>query len=81
MERLDRDDLPALPLLDLTRAAAAVMPVHHLSEGQERALGYGQRIASGPGGDPVAGIGPGGRLVAILDESGEQARSHVVFPA
>lgn len=81
VDRLDRADLPALPLLDMARAAAAVMPVHELTEADERALGYGQRIASGPGGAAVAAVGPTGRLVAVLDETRPQARSLVVFPA
>lgn len=81
VDRLDRTDLPPLPLLDLAEAARAQFPVHELSAEQERALGYGQRIESGPGGAVIAAIGPSGRLVAILDETRPQARSHVVFPA
>ncbi|MGB3828884.1 MAG: tRNA pseudouridine(55) synthase TruB [Ornithinimicrobium sp.] len=68
-----------LPMAD---AAAAAFAVRQLSESQERALRYGQRIEPGEQQrtEPVAGISPSGELVAILDESGEETRSRVVFP-
>lgn len=81
VDRLDRADLLPLPLLDMAAAARAQFPVHELSADEERALGFGQRIAAGPGGDVVAAVGPTGRLVAMLDETRAQARSLVVFPA
>ncbi|AKT51557.1 tRNA pseudouridine(55) synthase TruB [Arsenicicoccus sp. oral taxon 190] len=80
VDRLARGDLPALPLLDLATAARAAFPVHELTEAEARALGYGQRVESALTGESVvAGIGPDGRLVAVLDESRPVARSHVVL--
>lgn len=60
------------------------MPSRELTEPEARALGYGQRIrAERPGRtEPVAAIGPDGRLVAVLDESQEReplVRALVVF--
>ncbi|MFX0537666.1 tRNA pseudouridine(55) synthase TruB [Ornithinimicrobium sp. Y1847] len=68
-------------LIPLADAARAALPARELTEPQARALGYGQRIASAePGrGEPVAAFGPDGTLVAVLDESREQARSLVVL--
>lgn len=68
-----------IPMAD---AAADAFAVHRLDEAEERALSYGQRIASGPQRhDVVAALAPGGRLAAILDESGGTAKSRVTFPA
>lgn len=68
-------------LVDLATAARAAFPVRELSEPEARALGFGQRIPSAVPGrtDAVAAIGPDGTLVAMLDESGERARPHVVL--
>ena len=80
VDRLDRADLPALPLLDLATAARAQFPAHELTAEEATALGYGQRIGSGvPGEGGVAGFAPDGRLVAMLDETRAQARSLVVL--
>jgi tRNA pseudouridine55 synthase len=67
-----------VPLAD---AAASVFPVRRLGEGEATALGHGQRIDSEQPGrpEPVAAVGPDGVLVALLDETGPRARSHVVF--
>ncbi len=72
---------PVAHLIPLVDAATAVFPVRHLDEARARALGYGQRIdAEQPGRtEPVAALGPHGELVALLDETGAQTRSHVVF--
>lgn len=69
-------------LIPLAAAAAATFPVRELSEQEAIDLGHGKRLPSTvPGrGEPVAAIGPDGRLVAMLDETREEARSHVVFP-
>ncbi len=70
-------------IVDMATAAQAAFAVRHLTDTQEQALRHGQRIDvdSTRTGDPVAAIGTGGDLVAIMDESGEMARSRVVFPA
>lgn len=68
-------------LVPLAAAARAMLPVRELSEEEARALGYGQRIAAAVPGraEPVAAVGPDGRLVAVLDETAERARAHVVL--
>lgn len=67
-------------LLPMAEAARAQFVVHELTADETRALGYGQRIASAhPGESVVAAFAPDGTLVAMLDESHEQARAHVVF--
>lgn len=82
VDRLERADLPALPILGLAAAAAAQFPVHSLTEADAQAVGHGRRIASATDGAAVvAALDPTGRLVALLDETREQARSLVVFPA
>ncbi|MGC1207053.1 MAG: tRNA pseudouridine(55) synthase TruB [Ornithinimicrobium sp.] len=80
LEALEAD--PAAAVVPMADAAAAAFDVRHLSEAEELALRYGQRIEPGSArrDDPVAGIGPQGELVAMLDESGEETRSRVVFP-
>ncbi|MGB5952854.1 MAG: tRNA pseudouridine(55) synthase TruB [Ornithinimicrobium sp.] len=71
------------PVIDMAVAASAMMRPRDLDAEQERALRHGRLIsADQPGAnDLVAALGPDGSLVAILDESGEQARSRVVFPS
>lgn len=75
--------LPERGIVDMATAAHAAFEVRHLSDEQEQSLRHGQRIDVGASqtDDPVAAIGTGGDLVAIMDESGEKARSRVVFPA
>ncbi len=70
-----------LPLLDLGVVARRSFAVRELSDEEARALGFGARIESAlPGrAEPVAGLDPTGRLIAVLDESGTRTRSHVVF--
>ncbi|CAN5459940.1 tRNA pseudouridine(55) synthase TruB [soil metagenome] len=70
-------------VVDMAAAAGEFFPTRTLAAEQVQALRYGQRIASAVPGrtDLVAAIGPDGDLVAMVDESGEQARSRVVFPA
>ena len=65
----------------LADAARAQFAVRELSEEQARTIGYGQRVDSAAPGrtTPVAAFAPDGTLVAMLDESGHKARSHVVF--
>ena len=70
-----------LPLLDLGDVARRSFRVRELTEEEARALGFGARIPSARPGraDPVAGLDPAGRLIAMLDETETRTRSHVVF--
>ncbi|RIK16592.1 MAG: tRNA pseudouridine(55) synthase TruB [Acidobacteria bacterium] len=83
LEQLDPDTGPgpAAHLVGLADAARAAMPARELDEAQARALGYGQQIDSAEPGrvGPVAAFAPDGTLVAVLDESGAQARPRVVL--
>ncbi|MEI2732572.1 MAG: tRNA pseudouridine(55) synthase TruB [Dermatophilaceae bacterium] len=83
LEALADTEPGGIPLLPLAQAARAQFRVHELTEAQARALGFGQRIDSDepPTTAPVAAIGPDDTLVAMLDESGPRARTHVVFAA
>jgi tRNA pseudouridine55 synthase len=66
----------------VAEAARAQLPVHDVSDEEAVRLGHGQRIASGSQrAEAVAAIDPSGRLVAVLDETAEQARARVVFAA
>ncbi|WP_406830192.1 tRNA pseudouridine(55) synthase TruB [Pedococcus sp. KACC 23699] len=77
--RLERPEL--VPVTPLAEAARAQFAVRELSEEQARTIGFGQRVDSAEAGrtEPVAAFAPDGTLVAMLDESGHKARSHVVF--
>lgn len=71
---------PATWILPLAEAARTQLPVHEVSVEEARSLGHGQRITSGEArAEAVAAIDPGGRLVAVLDESRSTARARVVF--
>ena len=76
-----QQDGVASRLVGLADAARATLAVRELDEREARALGYGQRIDSAQPGrpDPVAALAPDGRLVAVLDETAERARAHVVL--
>lgn len=69
-----------LPVLGLD-AAAHALAVREVSAAEARELSFGRRIPSAEPGraDPVAALDPDGRLIAVLDETREQARSRVVF--
>jgi tRNA pseudouridine55 synthase len=71
----------AMPVTLLADAARAQFAVRELSESETTAVAYGQRVDSTQPGreDPVAAFAPDGRLMALLDESGHKAKSHVVF--
>jgi len=78
LDALDPDH-PA-PLTSLAQAARTQLVAHELSEAEAVALGHGRRIPSARPGEPVvAAFAPDGSLVAILDESGAEARPNVVF--
>lgn len=81
------DDLAALPMdapidvVSLADSARATFPVRELTADEARALSYGQSIAlAEPQPAPtVAGIAPGGELVALLEERGGKVRPALVF--
>ena len=78
-EREGRDGIPLLPV---AQAARTQLPVHEVSAEEAVRLGHGQRIRSGFARvAAVAAIDPAGRLIAVLDETAEQARAKVVFAA
>jgi len=67
-------------LLPAAEAARAAFPVRDLTDEEVTALGYGKRLAAaGQGEGPIAAISPDGRLVALLSESGAQARPVLVL--
>ena len=70
-----------LPLLGLADAARAALPARELDADEAHRVGHGVRIASAHPGriGPIAAFAPDGRLVAILDESGERVMPEVVF--
>ncbi|MGA8044696.1 MAG: tRNA pseudouridine(55) synthase TruB [Dermatophilaceae bacterium] len=70
-----------LPVLDLSTVARTSFAVREVDADEARALGHGGRIPSQEPGrtEPVAAIDPDGRLVAMIDESRDRTRSHVVF--
>ena len=78
LEARQGDPMPVIPLADAARAA---FDARELSADEARTIGHGQRLPSlRPGRtEPVAAFAPDGTLVALLDESGATARSHVVF--
>jgi tRNA pseudouridine55 synthase len=71
-----------VPLLPMGEAARGQFAVHELTAEEAAAVGYGRRIPAAREGDPVvAALAPDGSLVAMLDESGPEARPVVVFAA
>jgi tRNA pseudouridine55 synthase len=82
LEELGRtpDDVP-ISVTSLADAARATFPVRALTEREARALGYGQAVdASGGASDEVvAAIGPGGTLVALLQDRNGTARPVLVL--
>ena len=71
-----------VPLVSMGEAARAQFAVHELTAEEAAAVGYGRRIPAAREGEPVvAALAPDGSLVAMLDESGPEARPVVVFAA
>jgi len=69
-----------VPLVSMGDAARAQFALHELTAEEATAVGHGQRIPIAREGEPVvAALGPDGSLVAMLDESGPEARPIVVF--
>ncbi|MEO8852026.1 MAG: tRNA pseudouridine(55) synthase TruB [Allobranchiibius sp.] len=80
LSRMHEEGEP-LPVAALADAARAAFPVRELEQEEEQDLRHGKRIVTpvqGP--QPIAGLGRGGDLVAILDASESTTRSLVVFP-
>jgi tRNA pseudouridine55 synthase len=75
------DDLAADPrTLPMADAARAAFPARDLDSGEVVALRHGRRvIATGRAQSPVAGFGPDGSLVALLEDLGTSARSLLVI--
>ncbi|MEO6019775.1 MAG: tRNA pseudouridine(55) synthase TruB [Knoellia sp.] len=78
LEGRQGEPMPVIPLADAARAGFVA---RELSAEEALTIGYGQRLASAEPGrpEPVAAFAPDGRLVAMLDETKDTARSHVVF--
>jgi tRNA pseudouridine55 synthase len=66
--------------LPLTQAATTVFPSRAVTPEEARALAYGQRIPATGAPGLHAAVDPGGRLVALLEDSGRTARVAVGFP-
>ncbi|WP_029288908.1 tRNA pseudouridine(55) synthase TruB [Cellulomonas sp. HZM] len=81
------DELAAVPegeavvTTPLADAARATFAVRELTEPEARALSYGQAIAPAEGDVPgtMAGIGPDGSLVALVERRGPAVRPALVF--
>ena len=71
-----------VPLLPMGDVALAQFAVHRLTPEEITAVGHGRRIPVAADGEAVvAALAPDGSLVAMLDESGPEARPVVVFAA
>ena len=69
-----------VPLVAMGDAARAQFVVHELTAEEVGAVGHGRRIPTACQGEPVvAALAPDGSLVAMLDETGTEARPVVVF--
>jgi tRNA pseudouridine55 synthase len=75
------DAIETLNILPLVDAARALFPAVELTEEQERDLIHGKRIQRGEHqARYLAGITKRNTLLAILEPSGNQLKSVVVFP-
>lgn len=81
IEALTREQEPEpLAILPLAEAARTQFPVRILSQQEVIDLGHGKRlIHNGEGQSEFAGVDKAGRLIAILQRSGSQIKSVVVF--
>lgn len=81
IESLTREENPEpLSVLPLAEAARAQFAVRILTHQEIIDLGHGKRLAhKGEGESEFAGIDEAGRLIAILQRSGSQIKSVVVF--
>jgi tRNA pseudouridine55 synthase len=67
-------------VLGLTAAARTVFPVRELSAEEAVDLGHGRRIPATGAPGLHAAVGPGDRLVALIEDAGPLARVSVGFP-
>jgi tRNA pseudouridine55 synthase len=65
----------------LADAARAVFPARELTGPEAVALGFGQRVSATGAPGLHAAVGPDGRLVALVEDAGPQAKVVVGFPA
>ena len=71
-----------VPLVAMGDVARAQFVLHELTAEEAAAVGHGRRIPAAREGEPVvAALAPDGSLVAMLDETGPEARPVVVFAA
>lgn len=68
-----------LQLLELDDAARALFPARELNPAEAADLSHGRRISAGTEAGPVAAFAPDGRLVALLDNKGSDAKPLLVF--
>jgi tRNA pseudouridine55 synthase len=68
-------------VVSLAGAARRVFPVRELTAEEAVAVGHGQRVPATGAAGLHAAIGPGDRLVALVEDSGQVARVAVGFPA
>jgi tRNA pseudouridine55 synthase len=77
-----------LDVLEMSRAARALMPNRELSEEETTEISFGRRIAAGPAAGtadaatadaPAAAFAPDGTLVALLADAGSYAKPVLVF--
>jgi len=77
---LEAEQPPGIALTSLADAAAAAFPRRELSAAEAQSLSHGGKLSpSGTGPEPVAAFAPDGSLVALVTDSGGQARSMAVF--
>jgi tRNA pseudouridine55 synthase len=67
-------------VLALTAAARTVFPARELTAEEAVALGHGQRVPATGAVGLHAAVGPGDRLVALVEDAGPLARVAVGFP-
>jgi tRNA pseudouridine55 synthase len=71
---------PGEALIPLERAAADAFPSRLLTGDEARWLSHGGRLpGSGAAPGPVAAFGPDGTLIALVEETGGQAKPLAVF--
>jgi tRNA pseudouridine55 synthase len=77
-----------LDVLEMSRAARALMPNRELSDEETTEISFGRRIAAGPDAgtpeaataeSPAAAFAPDGTLVALLADAGSYAKPVLVF--
>jgi tRNA pseudouridine55 synthase len=74
---------PEAGLVPMAEVVRELFPVQMLDAGEEQSLRHGVPLpaVAQPAPGPVAGLGPDGSVVAMLEQTTRQTRSRVVFPA